>query len=344
MLFEKAFKTLTTSSLKEEYNLQFQTIKKDKTKGRAEIAQLDSWRIYNVTKVYKLGNHIAFLKKELEKIPASQMADLAFLERYKTGFCAFLRGIFQKAKTTQLETRIWERLARSKTILKTYLVQITELMTKANTLLSEREQVIAEQEHSVGDITHMHMKKKATVDDRRPKGPVYAARASLLQQVRSRVYTGKHESGVIDQRHLSCNHGQRRENLPGQNEFNLGEVSAIEDSELQICCEECHLDLWRGSLASDRAAIDGERIRIFAWPSRGGVIVHDNADGLDLDFLGLDRLNLTSVTQLDNRPAEDVFAARLLLTGAKWWDSRARWALLYDVGKETHDMERVQKQ
>ncbi|KAI9892735.1 MAG: hypothetical protein M1814_001155 [Vezdaea aestivalis] len=93
-----------------------------------------------------------------------------------------------------------------------------------------------------------------------------------------------------------------------------------------------------------RVQLDGEQILIYAWPSRGGVIVHDHADGLDLDFLGLDRLDPPLAAQLDDRPAEDVFAARLLLLGAKWWDSYDRFALLHDADEETHDAERVQAQ
>lgn len=68
-------------------------------------------------------------------------------------------------------------------------------------------------------------------------------------------------------------------------------------------------------------------VRIYAWPSKGGVIILDHAEAIDLEFLGLDPLNPPS-ERLKNQADEDTFCQRLLLLGAKWWDSEARFRLM----------------
>lgn len=65
--------------------------------------------------------------------------------------------------------------------------------------------------------------------------------------------------------------------------------------------------------------------QIYAWPSRGSVIVLNSAEAMDFEFLGLDPLD-PPVEHLDDQVAEDAFCQRLLLTGAKRWDSEARYS------------------
>jgi hypothetical protein len=72
-----------------------------------------------------------------------------------------------------------------------------------------------------------------------------------------------------------------------------------------------------------------EEITIFAWPSRGGVIVLERPCPADFDFLGLDRLDPPKKRHA-TRQEEDDFAQRLLLLGGKWWDSPARHALFIE--------------
>jgi hypothetical protein len=72
-----------------------------------------------------------------------------------------------------------------------------------------------------------------------------------------------------------------------------------------------------------------EEITIFAWPSRGGVIVLERPCPADFDFLGLDRLDPPKKRHA-TRQEEDDFAQRLLLLGGKWWDSPARRALFIE--------------
>jgi hypothetical protein len=64
-------------------------------------------------------------------------------------------------------------------------------------------------------------------------------------------------------------------------------------------------------------------LHIHAYPSKGGLITLSPATFLDLDFLGLDPLNPPR-KRLANQDAEDAFCRRLLLLGAKWWDSAER--------------------
>ena len=66
---------------------------------------------------------------------------------------------------------------------------------------------------------------------------------------------------------------------------------------------------------------------IYAWPSRGGVIILDNADAIDLEFLNLDPLD-PPPKRLDRQAEEDAFSQRLLHLGAKWWDSEARYIIV----------------
>jgi hypothetical protein len=76
-----------------------------------------------------------------------------------------------------------------------------------------------------------------------------------------------------------------------------------------------------------RTSLTDVDVHIYAWPSKGGVIIHDHAEAVDLEFLGLDPLN-PPAKRLPNQSDEDAFCRRLLRLGAKWWDSEARFRLL----------------
>lgn len=81
-----------------------------------------------------------------------------------------------------------------------------------------------------------------------------------------------------------------------------------------------------------------ETITIYGWPSRGGVVMLENASIVDFKFLGLDRLNPTMLRH-QTREEEDTFSERLLLLGAKWWDSVARHWLLNNPNQEISILE-----
>jgi hypothetical protein len=69
---------------------------------------------------------------------------------------------------------------------------------------------------------------------------------------------------------------------------------------------------------------------IYAWPSRGGVIILNKADAIDFEFLGLNPLD-PPFERLKDQTAEDAFCQRLLLLGGKWWDSEARYSIILAV-------------
>lgn len=79
-----------------------------------------------------------------------------------------------------------------------------------------------------------------------------------------------------------------------------------------------------------RTSYGNERAFIQAWPSRGGLIVLEDAEAMDSEFLGFDRLDPPE-TRLDDQDAEDKFCKRLLLLGAKWWDSEERYSYVTGV-------------
>ncbi|ERF76830.1 hypothetical protein EPUS_09467 [Endocarpon pusillum Z07020] len=76
-----------------------------------------------------------------------------------------------------------------------------------------------------------------------------------------------------------------------------------------------------------RTVVNDIEVYVFAWPSRGGVIILEHAEALDLEFLSLDPLD-PPAKRFDSQRDEDALCRRLLLLGAKWWDSEARWRFI----------------
>ena len=58
---------------------------------------------------------------------------------------------------------------------------------------------------------------------------------------------------------------------------------------------------------------------VYGWPSLGGILIKEPADVVDLNFLGIDRLKVSS--RSDNIIVEDAFCNRMRQIGAKWWES-----------------------
>lgn len=81
---------------------------------------------------------------------------------------------------------------------------------------------------------------------------------------------------------------------------------------------------------SVRCNFNDTGVDIYAWPSRGGVIILGNAEAIDLEFLELNPLD-PPAERLDDQTAEDEFCKRLLLLGAKWWDSELRYLVVSQV-------------
>jgi hypothetical protein len=58
---------------------------------------------------------------------------------------------------------------------------------------------------------------------------------------------------------------------------------------------------------------------IYSWPSSGGLIVKEDANAAELDFLGLDRFSTSKRSSDDGE--EDRFYFKMRKIGAKWWKS-----------------------
>ena len=59
--------------------------------------------------------------------------------------------------------------------------------------------------------------------------------------------------------------------------------------------------------------------QVFGWPSSGGVLIKDPDNAVDLEYLGIERLNATS--RSDSTNEEDAFCERPRKLGATWWAS-----------------------
>jgi hypothetical protein len=74
---------------------------------------------------------------------------------------------------------------------------------------------------------------------------------------------------------------------------------------------------------SHRTSLNQDTITLHGWPSRGGVIILENATPPDFDFLLLDAFD-PPLRRDPDQTAEDAFCQALLHLGATWWDSEAR--------------------
>jgi hypothetical protein len=80
---------------------------------------------------------------------------------------------------------------------------------------------------------------------------------------------------------------------------------------------------------------------IYAWSSRGGVIILNKADAVDFEFIGINPLD-PPLERMENQEEEESICQRLLLLGAKWWDSEARYSIIDALEKgESHAGERA---
>lgn len=83
--------------------------------------------------------------------------------------------------------------------------------------------------------------------------------------------------------------------------------------------------------STQRVEFEGGELYLYAWPSKGGVIVLEHAESIDFEFLELDFLN-PPTKRLENQFEEDLFCQRLLLLGAKWWKSEHKWRAFHSAG------------
>ena len=93
----------------------------------------------------------------------------------------------------------------------------------------------------------------------------------------------------------------------------------------------------------DRCRIFDDVINILGHPSRGGLIVLERADAIDFDFLGISRFD-PPLDRAATPSEEDDFCQRLLLLGAKWFDSESRCRIIAglredSIGSDFRDIE-----
>jgi hypothetical protein len=82
-----------------------------------------------------------------------------------------------------------------------------------------------------------------------------------------------------------------------------------------------------------RTVCNQDSVLVWAWPSRGGLIVLERATALDFDFLGLDSVH-PPMRRDPDQDAEDKLCERLLLLGAKWFDSQERYQFVAGVAED----------
>ena len=80
-----------------------------------------------------------------------------------------------------------------------------------------------------------------------------------------------------------------------------------------------------------RRTVFGEfHVILFGWPSRGGIIVLEPVTAPDFEFLGLIQTGPPELRDVDQEN-EDIFCQKLLLLGAKWYDSIERRDFIHSV-------------
>ena len=75
----------------------------------------------------------------------------------------------------------------------------------------------------------------------------------------------------------------------------------------------------------NRRAVFGEfGCHIYAWPSKGGVIIRGNADIVELKQLGFDPLD-PPARRVTDQEKEGAFCVELRKVGGRWWKSERRF-------------------
>jgi hypothetical protein len=76
-----------------------------------------------------------------------------------------------------------------------------------------------------------------------------------------------------------------------------------------------------------------DSVSLWAWPSRGGLIVLERVTIVDIGFLGIDPVN-PRLNRDPDQDAEDQFCQQLLLLGAKWFDSLQRYEFVAGIADD----------
>jgi hypothetical protein len=105
---------------------------------------------------------------------------------------------------------------------------------------------------------------------------------------------------------------------------------------LNICPPPIDRDLTR------RAVFEGHGCTIFAYPSTGGVVIKNDADLVDMHFLGLDRFSPCE-KRYDDDVQETMFSRQVRKVGGKWWPDMGRYVNVTVGARQPIAEERVER-
>lgn len=86
---------------------------------------------------------------------------------------------------------------------------------------------------------------------------------------------------------------------------------------------------------STRTNILDDFVYLYGYPSRGGFIVLERATPVHFEFLSLSRVDPPK-SRAATPEAEDAFCQRLLLLGAKWFDSEDRYRFMCFLEEDSY--------
>ena len=82
----------------------------------------------------------------------------------------------------------------------------------------------------------------------------------------------------------------------------------------------CHMTAYD---TTKRTQFGSTGVSVFEWPSSDGVLIKEPADVVDLQFLGVNRLEASQRSQ--DPSEEDAFSQKMRKIGAKWWASEQNY-------------------
>lgn len=127
-------------------------------------------------------------------------------------------------------------------------------------------------------------------------------------------------------------HGMRIWSRPYIN-MPLGSTSSREHA---VASDECDLhDPNEDPLPAVRTEFGDKGTIVYGWPSTGGIWVHEECYGVELNFLGLSRFEPSDTERFS--PAEDGFCKRLEMIGAQFYESE----YAYNTQTFRHDASRM---
>ena len=119
-------------------------------------------------------------------------------------------------------------------------------------------------------------------------------------------------------------------------------IDSSQDSNLPLRQHICRVTWPYDPTGATCTVFTDNNAQIYAWPSLGGVIILNGPEAIVFGFLDLDSLDpplrrhIPSHTALEEERQkatedEDAFCPKILLLGAEWWDSEARYNVVSEM-------------